>query len=101
MHRAQDLDPLDRIDTEMLGQAVTHHRDQGRRAFLRILALDEDKIGILWCLDDVGDLSAVDGMSAANDATVTGLPEDLLEVNYRDHPAADDISQDQTWTYTG
>ena len=82
----------------MLGQAVTHHGDQGRGAFLRILALDEDKIGILWCLDDIWNLTAVDGMRAADDATVPSLPENLLQVNHRNHSTADDVSQDEPRT---
>ena len=98
VHWAQDLDPLDRIDTEMLGQAVTHHGDQGRGAFLGILAVDEDKVRILWCLDDIRNLTAVDGMGPADDATVPSLPEDLLEVNHRNHSAADDVSQDEPRT---
>ena len=101
MHGTENLNSLNRVDSKMFWQSVTNHRDQGRGAFLGILAVDEDKVGIFLGLDDVGNFATVNGMGSTNDPAISGLTEDLLEMNHRNHSAADNVPENQSRSDAG
>ena len=95
MHRGEDLDLVEGIEAEPLGDPLLDQGDDQLQDPLRVLLLDEVKIvELLRGACQVRHLPLVDQVGVDDDRAFPGLAEDLVELDDGNGPGIDDVPED-------
>jgi len=94
VHRAQDLDVTDRVETEALGDTGLHQFDNARYGGFRIVCRHQIEVTGAFRLPEIGDRTLIDLVGVDNGLALRGLPEHLCEPHYRYSTRSDDVCQD-------
>lgn len=93
VHGAEDLDVSNGVCLESSGNAVFDDVKESGEEFFRLVAFDEEEVGIGRGGGEFWGLSSVDLVGVGNDLAAGGLAEDFGELGDGSGSAGDDISE--------
>src|SRR5882672_4233677 len=101
VHRAEDLNVTDGIETEARGNPNFHELNNALHGDLRLFRLDEVEIAIVSRRAEIGNYTLVDAVGGGDDATLRGLPEHLGQSHHWYGAGRDDIREHLPRSYGG
>src|ERR1019366_4603066 len=93
VHRAENLNVADRVETKPFWNSILHQLDQRCHDLLRVVPLDKMEVGTRVGSPHIGHLPLADAVRVGDDVTVRRLPEYFGEANDWHYAALDQVSE--------
>ena len=97
MHRREDLNVQEGVETKTLGNSLRDELDDGLFGARRIIALDEIEVAAIWVLpgwrQEFGHFSAIHPVGIDDNIALRGLSKYLGELDGGWHTAGDQVCE--------